>query len=90
MSKEFKFFIYMLERYAARNGETADITLNRLAEHGLYDYAVKMYDLYHVENLENAFDDLDRKLNESREKRTTREGTIVPLPEIPSGQTVSG
>ncbi|MBO4287913.1 MAG: DUF3791 domain-containing protein [Kiritimatiellae bacterium] len=90
MSKEFKFFIYMLERYAARNGETADITLNRLAEHGLYDYAVKMYDLYHVENLENAFYDLDRKLNESGEKRRTREGTIVPRPEIPSGQTVSG
>lgn len=62
MSKEFKFFIYLLERYAARNGETADVTLNRLKRHGLYDYAVNMYELYHVENLENAFDDLDRRM----------------------------
>ena len=62
MSKEFKFFIYLLERYAARNGETADVTLNRLKEHGLCDYAVDMYELYHVESLENAFADLDGKL----------------------------
>ncbi len=62
MSKEFQFFIYLLERYAARNGETADVTLNRLKEHGLYDYAVGMFELYHVEKLENAFADLDRKL----------------------------
>ena len=62
MSKEFKFFIYLIERYAERNQETADVTLARLKAHGLYDYAVNMYELYHVENLENAFDDLDRKL----------------------------
>ncbi len=62
MSREFKFFVYLLERYAARNGETADVTYNRLAAHNLVDYAIGMYELYHVENLENAFSDLDRKL----------------------------
>ena len=62
MSKEFRFFIYLLERYAARNGETADVTYNRLAEHGVIDYAMNMYELYHVENLENAFVDLDDRL----------------------------
>ena len=64
MSKEYKFFIYMLERYAERNGETADVTLVRLKAHDLYDYAVDMYELYHIEALENAFDDLDRKIAE--------------------------
>lgn len=63
MSREFKFFVYLLERYAARNGETADKTYNRLAANGLVDYAIGMYDLYHVESLENAFSDLDRRLN---------------------------
>lgn len=62
MSKEYQFFLYMLERYAARNGETADVTLKRLKDHGLYDYAVDMYELYHVEALENAFADLDAKM----------------------------
>lgn len=63
MSKEFRFFIYLLERYAARNGETADVTYNRLAEHGVIDYAMNMYELYHVESLENAFADFDRRLS---------------------------
>lgn len=62
MSKEMSFFIYLLERYAAFRGETADRTLALLKDHGLYDYAVDMYELYHVERLENAFEDLDRRL----------------------------
>lgn len=62
MNRELKFFIYLLERYAARNGETADKTYNRLAAHNLVDYAIGMYELYHVESLENAFADLDRKV----------------------------
>lgn len=64
MSREFKFFVYLLERYAAWNGETADMTYNRLAAHNLVDYAINMYELYHVENLENAFADLDRKIKD--------------------------
>lgn len=63
MSREFNFFIYLLERYAARNGETADVTYDRLASHGLVDYAMNMYELYHVESLDNAFADLDRKVS---------------------------
>jgi len=62
MSREFKFFIYLLERYAARNGETADITYQRLVDHDAVDYAMNMYELYHVESLDNAFADLDRKV----------------------------
>ena len=62
MSREFKFFIYLLKRYAARNGETADVTYARLSEHNAVEYAISMYELYHVESLENAFADLDRRI----------------------------
>ncbi len=62
MSKEFKFFIYLLERYAQHKGVTADVMHSRLRDAGLLDYAIGMYELYHVESIENAFADLDRRL----------------------------
>ncbi|MBP5320127.1 MAG: DUF3791 domain-containing protein [Kiritimatiellae bacterium] len=62
MSKEFRFFIYLLERYAEHLGVSADIAYKRLSQKGLVDYAINMYDLYHVEAIENAFADLDQRL----------------------------
>ncbi len=62
MSKEFRFFIYLLERYARHRGESAADLYDRLEAAGLVDYAENMYELYHVEALENAFADLDRRL----------------------------
>jgi hypothetical protein len=64
MSREFSFFIYLIERYAAHLGVTADVAYRRLADKGLVDYAIGMYELYHVEAIENAFADLDRRLTE--------------------------
>ena len=63
MSKEFSFFIYLIERYAEHLGVTADVAYRRLADKGLVDYAIGMYELYHVEAIENAFVDLDRRLS---------------------------
>ena len=63
MSKEFRFFIYLLERYAEHLDVTADVAYARLAQKGLVDYAINMYDLYHVEAIENAFEDLDSRLS---------------------------
>ena len=63
MSKEFKFFIYLLERYAEHLGVTADVVYRRLSQKNLVDYAVGMYELYHVEAIENAFADLDKRLS---------------------------
>ena len=62
MSKEISFFIYLLERYAEHRGVTADVAYRRLSDRGLVDYVMGMYELYHVEALENAFFDLDRRL----------------------------
>ena len=63
MSKEFRFFIYLLERYAEHLDVTADVAYARLEQKGLVDYAINMYELYHVEAIENAFEDLDRRLS---------------------------
>ena len=52
MSREFSFFIYLLERYAEHLGVTADVAYRRLMDKNLVDYAVGMYELYHVEAIE--------------------------------------
>jgi len=66
MSKEMSFFVYLLERFSASRGETADLTLRLLKDRGLYDYAIDMYELYHVEDIENAFADLNDRLSARR------------------------
>ena len=60
MSKEFRFFTYLLESYAIHKGMTASEVLNLLDEKGLTDFVYGMYELYHVEAIENAFMDMDR------------------------------
>jgi len=62
MGREFRFFIYLLERLAEHRGESAAETYSRLSKAGLLDYAENMYELYHVESLDNAFADLDHRL----------------------------
>ena len=59
MSKEFRFFTYLLESYAIHKGMTASEVLDLLDEKGLTDFVYGMYELYHVEAIENAFMDMD-------------------------------
>ena len=59
MSKEFRFFAYLLESYAAHKGITASEALGLLDEKGVTDFVYSMYELYHVEAIENAFMDMD-------------------------------
>jgi len=59
VSKEFRFFAYLLESYAAHKGLTASEVLQLLDEKGQTDFVYSMYELYHVEAIENAFMDLD-------------------------------
>ena len=59
MSKEFKFFMYLIQYYAwHKNLAPADV-LAALDEKGLYDLVFESYEIYHIERLENAFMDLD-------------------------------
>ncbi len=59
LSKEMKFFIYLLEYYADYKGTTGDIVLREWDRLELTDFIFDMYERYHIEALENAFDDID-------------------------------
>ena len=65
MSKEMDFFIYLLEHYAAAKGLSAGDVLDRWNELGLTNFFYEMYELYHSEALENAFEDIDRRMQEA-------------------------
>ena len=55
MSKEFKFFTFLLESYAKYKGVTAAEVLKILDEKNLTDFVYNMYEIYHIEAIENAY-----------------------------------
>ena len=59
MSRESSFFIYLIERYAAYKQSSADKILALWDSLDLTDFIYDMYELYHCERLQNAFDDID-------------------------------
>lgn len=59
-----KFFIYLIEHYANYKNTTADKILKLWDEAELTDFIYGMYELYHIERIENAFEDIDRLLLE--------------------------
>ena len=64
MSKETEFFIYLIERYAEVKGVTADVVHRQWDALGITDLIYNMYEIYHVERLQNAFDDIDKLTKE--------------------------
>lgn len=60
MNKEMKFFIYLLEKYAEYKNTTADKVLNMFDNLKITDLIYDMYEQYHTEAIENAFEDIDR------------------------------
>ena len=69
MSKEIEFYIYLIERYADFKNVTADVVQRQWDEYGVSDMIFNMYDIYHVERLQNAFDDIDKMIEEKLVKR---------------------
>lgn len=67
MSKETSFFIYLIERYAENKGKTASQVLREWDKLELTDFIYDMYELYHVERLQNAFEDIDELILEKQE-----------------------
>ena len=65
MSKEMDFFIFLLEQYAAYKGTTAEKIIEIWDSKELTEYIYSMYELYHIESIQNAFDDIDRLINEA-------------------------
>ena len=66
MGTEMEFFIFLLEQYAAYKQTTADKVLKQWDELELTDFIYDMYELYHIERLENAFADIDRLIAEKQ------------------------
>ena len=62
MSKEAEFFIYLLERDADYKKEKASEILKMWDQSGITKLIYDLYDIYHVERLENAFEDIDKLL----------------------------
>lgn len=60
MTDEMEFFSFLLEQYAFYKGSTADKVLKTLDSLSLTDYVYSMYEMYHSEAIENAFNDIDR------------------------------
>ncbi|ULJ63088.1 DUF3791 domain-containing protein [Wielerella bovis] len=65
MSKEGQFFIYLLERYAEYKQTSANKILYQWEQLGLTEFIFDMYELYHIERLQNAFDDIDKLMHKA-------------------------
>ncbi|MDR3366306.1 MAG: DUF3791 domain-containing protein [Prevotellaceae bacterium] len=61
ISNQSELFIFLLEKYAAYKSLSASEVLKQWDASGLTDYINAMYEQYHTERLENAFEDIDRK-----------------------------
>lgn len=59
LDKEMVFFIYLLENYAAYKNSSADQVLKEWDNADITDFIYNMYERYHSEDLQNAFDDID-------------------------------
>jgi hypothetical protein len=61
LSSQTEFFIFLLEKYAEYKSLPAHEILKFWQERGIIDYINAMYEQYHTERIENAFEDIDRK-----------------------------
>lgn len=59
MGKEMEFFIFLIENYAEYKNTTADKVLNLWDQLELTDFIYDMYERYHTERIENAYEDID-------------------------------
>ena len=64
MGNEMEFFIFLIENYAEYKNTTADKVLKLWDELDLTGFIYDMYERYHAERLENAFEDIDRLVAE--------------------------
>ena len=70
MSKETIFFIYLLERFSQYKGKAAYEALGQWNSLGLTDFIYDMYEIYHSERLQNAFDDIDSLVRQKLTSQT--------------------
>ena len=66
MYKEMNFFIYLLEKYADKKNKNASDILKEWDKLNITQLIYDMYEKYHTETLENAFEDIDKILESKR------------------------
>ena len=64
ISDKNEFFIFLLEKYAEIKKASSKSILNLWKEKDIIDYINDMYEQYYSERIENAIDDIDRKIAE--------------------------
>lgn len=69
IKKETEFFTYLLEHYAEYKGMLGSEVLARWDELGITERVYAMYPIYHVERLQNAFDDIEAMAAEAVSRR---------------------
>lgn len=62
LPREFVFFAYLLESYAAHVGRDAGEVLREWDARGMTQRVYDSYWLYHTESIDNAFTDIDSLL----------------------------
>lgn len=66
ISKEMSFFTYLLESYAAFKKQRADIIFQQLDSLNLVEIIFNNYEMYHSEDLKNAFKDIDLLIRKTK------------------------
>ena len=64
MTKEMEFFIFLIEQYAFYKKIPANKVLEKLEQLNLTQFVYDMYEIYHTEDLRNAFDNIDKLILE--------------------------
>lgn len=62
MTEEMRFFMYLLEYYAAYKNEKTWEVLKKWEESGIVQKIYDNYWVYHTESIENAYMDIDSLL----------------------------
>ena len=66
ISREMDFFMYLIEAYAAHKDRPTSEVMKEWDELGLTDLIFNMYEKYHVEAIENSFEDIDQMVRERK------------------------
>ena len=59
MTREMRFFIYLLEHYAEYKNRSAAEIIAEWDRLNLTDFIYNLYEIYHSESINNAFADID-------------------------------
>jgi len=62
MTKEMEFFIYLIEHYAYSKGKNTKEVFELFEKKDVTKLIYEMYEKYHTEAIENAYDDIDKIL----------------------------